>query len=152
MSDSLRRASSRCPSSAKKPSPGYRFQPRRLDVSSQSSLLPSRWRGHFFENINLARGYPPAGRSSPVLGSNGGRPETKIMSPARVQVETGTPHFSKLLSNGSTRIISLFTICLLVRFGCFPRRRCLDDLDARAQWRLVNAVTFHWESRRLREP
>jgi hypothetical protein len=31
-----------------------------------------------------------------------------------VQVETGTPHFSKLLSNGSTRIISLFTICLLV--------------------------------------
>ena len=52
-------------------------------------------------------------RISPVLGSNGGRPEMKIMLPPRVQVETGTPHFSKLLSNGSTRIISLFTICLL---------------------------------------
>src|SRR3984957_1571058 len=54
-------------------------------------------------------------RISPVLGSNGGSPEMKTMSPARVQVETGAPHFSKLLSNGSTRIISLFTICLPVR-------------------------------------
>src|SRR5271156_1110109 len=61
-------------------------------------------------------------RSSPVLGSNGGIPEMKTMSPARVQVETGAPHFSKLLSNGSTRIISLFTICLPIRFGCFRRR------------------------------
>src|SRR5580700_7850 len=50
------------------------------------------------------------------LGSNGGKPEMKTMSPARVQVETGAPHFSKLLSNGSTRIISLFTISLLARF------------------------------------
>ena len=31
-------------------------------------------------------------------GSKGGMPETNTMLPARVQVDTGAPHFSKLLS------------------------------------------------------
>src|SRR5580692_3771783 len=44
-------------------------------------------------------------RSSPVSGSKGGKPDTNTMFPARVQTETGAPHFSKLVSNGSTRMI-----------------------------------------------
>ena len=43
---------------------------------------------------------------SPVSGSNGGIPDTNTICPARVQADTGAPHFSKLLSNGSTRMIS----------------------------------------------
>ena len=33
-------------------------------------------------------------------------PETNTMLPARVQADTAAPHFSKLLSIGSTRMIS----------------------------------------------
>jgi hypothetical protein len=36
------------------------------------------------------------------------------MLPARVQVDTGAPHFSKLLSIGSTRMISRFMRPFLV--------------------------------------
>ena len=45
-------------------------------------------------------------RISPLSGSKGGMPETNTMLPARVQVDTGAPHLSKLLSMGSTRMIS----------------------------------------------
>jgi hypothetical protein len=33
-------------------------------------------------------------------------PDMNTMFPARVQTETGAPHFSKLVLNGSTRMIS----------------------------------------------
>jgi hypothetical protein len=39
------------------------------------------------------------------------------MLPARVQVDTGAPHFSKLLSKGSTRMISRSMRSLLVSFA-----------------------------------
>jgi hypothetical protein len=57
------------------------------------------------------------GRNSPVSGSKGGMPETNTMLPARVQVDTGAPHFSKLLSMGSTRMISRSMRSLLVRWA-----------------------------------
>src|SRR5580693_4080937 len=53
-------------------------------------------------------------RISPVSGSKGGMPETNTMLPARVQVDTGAPHFSKLLSIGSNRMISRFMRPFLV--------------------------------------
>src|ERR1700730_15049749 len=62
-------------------------------------------------NMALERGVDEI---SPVSGSKGGMPETNTMLPARVQVDTGAPHFSKLLSIGSTRMISRCMRPLLV--------------------------------------
>src|SRR5215469_9676681 len=45
---------------------------------------------------------------SPVTGSNGGRPETKIMLPARVTAEAGAFQRSSQLEIGSTRMTSRF--------------------------------------------
>src|ERR1700758_3134763 len=45
---------------------------------------------------------------SPVPGSNGGRPETKIMLPARGPAEAGAFQRSSQLDIGSTRITSRF--------------------------------------------
>src|ERR1700743_2012384 len=48
------------------------------------------------------------GLISPVKGSNGGRPETKIMLPARVTAEVGAFQRSSQVEIGSTRMTSRF--------------------------------------------
>src|ERR1700753_1887361 len=48
------------------------------------------------------------GFNSPVTGSNGGRPETKIMLPARVTAEAGAFQRSSQGEIGSTRMTSRF--------------------------------------------
>src|ERR1700754_1484634 len=44
--------------------------------------------------------------TSPVSGSNGGNPETKIRSPARATTDVGAFQFSRYVESGSTRMIS----------------------------------------------
>jgi hypothetical protein len=48
------------------------------------------------------------GLISPVSGSKGGRPETKIMLPARVTAEAGALNRSSQVEIGSTRTTSRF--------------------------------------------
>src|SRR3978361_2131046 len=51
--------------------------------------------------------------TSPVSGSNGGRPETYRVSPCRVMTEAGAFHLSRYEERGSTRMICLFIGTLL---------------------------------------
>ncbi len=59
---------------------------------------------------SLCRSIEAPAAISPVAGSNGGRPETKIMLPARVTADAGAFQRSSQLEIGSTRITSRFMI------------------------------------------
>src|SRR5207244_12532499 len=62
----------------------------------------------------------PAVKSSPVSGSNGGRPETNTMPPPRVTGETGAFRFASQDDIGSTGMTSRFIVTPLERTdrGC----------------------------------
>src|SRR5580704_11260053 len=49
-----------------------------------------------------------ASTTSPVTGSNGGKPDTKIRPPCRVTADVGAFQRSRYVDKGSTRIISRF--------------------------------------------
>src|SRR5580700_2466557 len=70
---------------------------------------------------------------SPVSGSNGGMPDTNTICPARVQADTGAPHFSKLLSNGSTRMISR-------SMALFPSPRASGPVQSRVPRDIVERL------------
>ena len=61
---------------------------------------------HLFEH-EFGLAFDRRGRISPVSGSNGGKPETKTMLPARVTGDPGAPHFSRKDEIGSTRRASV---------------------------------------------